>query len=136
MTGHTLEPFQRAVYAQLSGDSELNAQVSGIFDQVPYDAALPYLVFTSIGARSEDGIITRYERVVLGIHSYSQAEGRKESDAIITRASELLHRQKLTLSSGDEMVWQRVTRAGAVRLADGKTWRGEIELTALIERNE
>ncbi len=136
MTGRSLAPFQQSIYSVLSGNSELMALVTGLYDHVPYDAALPYLVFANVSARSEDGIVTRYERVTLGINCYSQNAGRKECDDVVARVSELLHRNKQPLGGGDDMVWQRVTRASVVRLADGKTWRGEVEVTALIEMNE
>lgn len=136
MTGRSLSPYQQAIYGVLSTDAALATLVSAVHDHVPQQATLPYLVFTSIASRSEEGIVTRYERVTLGIHAYSQGAGRKESEAIVARVSELLHRQKPALSSAGEIVWQRVTRAGATRMADGRTWRGDVELTAMIELEE
>lgn len=136
MTGQSLSPYQQSIYGVLSGDATLSALISGVYDHVPHDAALPYLVFSSIASRAEDGIVTRYERVTLGIAVYSQTGGRKESETIVARVSELLHRQKPSLASVGDIVWQRVTRAGSVRMADGRTWRGDVDVTAMIELDE
>lgn len=133
MSGTVLTVFQKAVYSALSGDSALMALVGGIYDHVPEQAGVRYLVFTAVVAEEDDSSAAQFQRVRFVIRSYSGEGGRKKTDEIAARLDALLHRQPLTLEAGFETVWQRVARTSSQLLSDGRSWMGECEIAALVE---
>lgn len=133
MSGTVLTSYQKALYTTLSGDSALMALVSGIFDHVPEQAGVRYLVFTAAAAEEDDTAAVQFQRVRFVIRSYSAEGGRKKTDEISARLHALLHRQPMTLESGFETVWQRIARNSSRLLNDGRSWMGECEVAALVE---
>lgn len=92
-----MHPIQRAIYALLTGDTALTAMINGVFDHVPEPKAHPYV---EIGEaietpRNSHGSFGRETSVTL--HTWTNARGFAEGDAIVTRLMQLLDHQPLTI---------------------------------------
>jgi hypothetical protein len=135
MSGMSLEPLQKAVYAALTADATLMAMVTGVYDRVPERTALPYLLFGQGEARDASTGTTEEEEARLELLAYSREGGRKQALDILERVHLLLHRQSPVLSGGYRLVWLRVEQAGAQMQSDGMTWRGIATLRAWVEKN-
>ena len=83
MTQTALWELQKAVYQRLSTDSQLMQLSTGVYDAVEEDLTFPYV---TIGAPSTLNISTRTtfaEEVSVTLHSWSVANGKKESYALL-----------------------------------------------------
>lgn len=86
-----------AIYARLSGDTELQALVgpNGVRDRMLARAALPCVVFGEIDSRDADGETLQVHLITLEV--WSLAEGRREAQGIAARVRALLHDAALVL---------------------------------------
>lgn len=83
MTQTALWPLQVALFQCLSNDAELAALATGVHDAVAEDLAFPYVTF---GAPTTLNLMTRNtfsEEISVVIHSWSVADGKKESYALL-----------------------------------------------------
>ena len=83
MTQTALWELQKAVYQRLSTDSQLMQLSTGVYDAVEEDLTFPYV---TIGAPTTLNISTRTtfaEEVSVTLHSWSVANGKKESYALL-----------------------------------------------------
>lgn len=83
MTETALWPLQQALYTRLANDAELMQVVKGVHDAVEEDLPFPYV---TIGAPTTLNIETRNsfaEEISVTLHSWSIADGKKESYAIL-----------------------------------------------------
>lgn len=83
MTQTALWELQKALYQRLSSDSRLMQLSTGVYDAVEEDLDFPYV---TMGAPSTLNINTRTtfaEEVSVTLHSWSVANGKKESYALL-----------------------------------------------------
>lgn len=83
MTQTALWELQKALYQRLSSDSRLMQLSTGVYDAVEEDLTFPYV---TIGAPTTLNISTRTtftEEVSVTLHSWSVANGKKESYALL-----------------------------------------------------
>ena len=83
MTQTALWELQKALYQRLSSDSQLMQLSKGVYDAVEEDLDFPYV---TIGAPTTLNISTRTtfaEEVSVTLHSWSVANGKKESYALL-----------------------------------------------------
>lgn len=110
MSGLALMEIQRALYTKLGGDGVLMGMVSGVYDDVPQNSALPYVVIGDGNQNvrpSDAAVVTECQ---LELHVWTQAGGRKTALTILNRLHALLHLGTLTLS-GYQLVTLRVAQA-------------------------
>jgi hypothetical protein len=126
--------LQRAVYSSLSGDATLAGLLGGahIYDDVPRDAAYPYVTVGQSSWRDwstggEDG-----EEHTLTLHVWSDSGGHRETHHIMTRVRERLHDAALTLT-GHHLVNLRHEFSEARRDAGGESYRGLVRFRAVTE---
>ena len=122
--------LQQAVFGVLDGDGVLTGLTTGVFDHVPGDAALPYVVIGEATAvdwssKSFDG-----QRHSLTLHVWSAALGGAEAKTILDRLYTLLHRAELTLA-GHALVLLRFEFSQTLRDVDDRTYHGVIRFGAL-----
>ena len=91
--------LQEAIHARLTSDAALTALLGGprIYDHVPNASRTPYVTFGPSIARdwstgTEDG-----EEHVVTLHIWTDAGGRKASDAIVAALRTALHDSELFL---------------------------------------
>ncbi|GGV13577.1 DUF3168 domain-containing protein [Streptomyces spectabilis] len=93
-----LWPLQTAVYAKLTGHVPLMALVSGVYDEVPEQAAHPYVSLGSITESVDDAHNQRGLEAAVVLHVWSKYRGFREAAAILAALDAALDRQPLTVS--------------------------------------
>lgn len=82
---------QQKMYAALTSNPDLATKVTGVFDFVPEDQAMPYLTFGKIESNTDrtktelDG-----ETLMVTLDIWSISKGRKESIQILTLVEQIL----------------------------------------------
>ncbi|AVH57887.1 MULTISPECIES: DUF3168 domain-containing protein [Streptomyces] len=93
-----LWPLQQAVYAKLTGHAPLIALVSGVYDEVPEDAAHPYVTLGSITEDVDDAHNQRGLEASVVLHVWSKYRGFKEAATILAALDTALDRQPLPVA--------------------------------------
>jgi hypothetical protein len=123
--------LQKAIYETLSGDAALTALIgsAGIFDRRMTGKPMPYLLIADIVTRNFG---PEAEEHILTIEGWSDAEGRKEVQAIAGGVTALLHDAVLTLTGASLINLQhRSTRIR--REPKSKAFVAEMEFRAVTE---
>lgn len=92
-----MRAIQAALYEVLSEDATLSGMVTGVHDDVPEDAALPYVVigdFIEVPRNSQD---RRGWETLATLDVWSNYRGNWEAADIAARLAALLDHQPLTL---------------------------------------
>jgi len=123
---------QTAVYDRLTGDPTLMALVDAVNDQVPENAAFPYVAIgedtaVDFGTKSEPG-----QELTLTLHAWSRAHGRKQVKDILARVHALLHEQALPVS-GFSHVLTRFAFTETFRDPDGLTQHGVARYRVVVQ---
>lgn len=122
MSVHPLRPLQVALYQAMMGDTALMAKVTGVYDHVPLEAVLPYIVFDDVMATRWDVLDAGAYRCEVRIDVHSRQGGRKELMEIVTAVQALLHHQPLAVDGFD---------VGLVEVGDVETQRENDGITTL-----
>ena len=125
--------LQQAVYAALLADSGVAALAgTRIFDDVPGDAAMPYVV---IGEDQESDWSTATEsgsQHILSIHVWSRAAGHREAKLLCETVRMALDGAALALS-GATLIDLRYQTTQYTRESDGRTLRATLTFRAILE---
>lgn len=90
-----------AIYARLSGDATLLATATGgVHDDVPDGTAYPYVVMGESSEAPFDSFTQQGRSVIVTIHTWSQYQGAKETETMLSRIITLLDRYALSVSGG------------------------------------
>lgn len=127
MSAYPLRPLMVALYDTLSGDATLMTALTGIYDHVPEDAELPYLVFGDNAAVKDALIGAQAFRCDVALDVYSREGGRKALMEITARIHALLDHQPLSVD-GFETLLVSLRMAETERQADGLTTRVRMAL--------
>lgn len=93
-----LAPLQQALYTRLTGDAALMADVAGVHDQVPEQAAYPYIVIGEATATPQ-GAHDRYgRRSTVTLHIWSTYHGFSEALGVLDHLVRLLDHQALPIA--------------------------------------
>lgn len=93
-----VRPLQAAVYGKLTGHAPLMALVTGVFDEVPEDAAYPYVSLGSIIETASDAHNRQGLETFLTIHVWSDYPGKAQGADIFAALDTALDRQPLTVA--------------------------------------
>lgn len=133
MTSASLD-LQKGIYSALSASPSVTSLLGGarIYDDVPRDAAFPYVTLGQTTVRdwstgSEDG-----HEHLLTLHVWSRAVGRKETHEIIAAIESVLHDAPLGLSA-HRLINLRHEFSDARRDPDGETYHGVVRYRAITE---
>jgi hypothetical protein len=133
MTSAALE-LQRAVFAALQGNAELDAAMATVrlYDQAPANAKFPYLTFgrTSVYDWSTD-TETGAEHLVT-LHVWSKARGKSECHALIETVRAALDDASLALD-GHALIKLRMEYSEVRYEDDNDVHHGLIRFLALTE---
>lgn len=125
--------LQQAVYAALLADSGVAALAGArIYDDVPGDAAMPYVV---IGEDQESDWSTATEtgsQHMLSIHVWSRAAGHKEAKLLCDAVRAVLDGAALAVS-GTTLIDLRYQATQYARQSDGRTIRAALTFRAILE---
>lgn len=127
--------LQEAVYAVLSADTALKSLIGDparIYDDVPRDAAFPYLTVAE-GTQSEWGSqIDEGAEHRLIVHAWSRYAGRREVKQIIERVRTILHAGVLTLT-GHTLINLRCEAIDFTRANDARSYHAMARFRAVTE---
>ena len=123
---------QTAIHARLTGDATLMATLDAVHDQVPENAAFPYLTIgedtaSDFGTKTEQG-----QSLTLSLHAWSRAHGRRQVKDILARVHALLHEQALTVA-GFTHVMTRFEFTQTFRDPDGLTQHGVARYRVVVQ---
>jgi hypothetical protein len=124
--------LQTAIYQRLTGDATLMATLAGVHDQVPEEAAFPYVTLgedtaVDLGTKSEPG-----QDITVTLHAWSRARGRREVKEILARIYDLMHEQALTVA-GFSHVLTRFAFGATFRDPDGLTQHGVARYRIVVQ---
>ncbi len=129
--------LQTAIFAALSADAGIKSVLGDpprVFDEVPRDAAMPYLVIG--GDRQSDwstATDTGAEHA-LTMHIWSRARGHRESKAIAEAVREALDNANLALT-GHTLIGIKHQSQEFLRQTDGQTYHAVLRFRAVTEPN-
>jgi len=124
-------PLQEALYSRLNGDSTLGGLITGVYDAVPDDTALPIVVIGPTST-SDDGSKTLDARdYIFNVDVWSDYRGMKETKNISQRVYTLLHEHDLSVS-GANLIDLRCEFSSEVLENDGVTRHGVMRFRAFI----
>jgi hypothetical protein len=89
--------IQTAVYTKLTGDAELTALVSGVFDEVPEGTEYPYVVLGDIMETPSEASEQTGTNTTATIHVWSKQRGNKQTADLLRHVDRVLHREPLTV---------------------------------------
>jgi hypothetical protein len=98
MSAYVLQAVQQALYTKLTGDSLLMDLVAGVYDMVPQEALVPYIVIGDGQAEDIPQIQGSVCECTMALHVWTQGGGRKTALAVLNRLHALLHHGSLSLS--------------------------------------
>ena len=131
MSALALMELQRALFAKLSADSTLMSLVGGVYDNVPQNTPLPYVIIgdgTQV-IRPADGLVI--SECQLEIHVYTDSGGRKSALEILNRLHALLHLGTLSLT-GFQLISLRAEQAATLLAEQGAQFKGTMHLFVAI----
>jgi hypothetical protein len=99
--------LQQAVYSRLSGDAALATMGAAVYDEVPQDAAYPYITLGDVTETSNDTMGRTGRDVTLTIHIWSQYPGSKQAKEVYGRLDELLDRWTPTVTGWNAVQMQQ-----------------------------
>ncbi len=125
---------QKSVYTALTGDAALVSLLGGahVFDDVPHDAAFPYLTFGRTTVRDWSTGDDEGHEHLLTLHVWSHGNGRRETHEIMSTIEDVLHDAPLSVA-GHKLVNLRHEFSDAQRDADGETYHGILRYRAVTE---
>ena len=124
--------FQKAVYAQLTGDSTLMAMVTGVYDYVQEETAYPYITIGNITGSEWTTLATSGVQVALTVEVFTRDRGRKTAADIIQRVHELLHDANLAVT-GKTLVNLYFDSSDITLGRDGLSYQGNAVFKASIQ---
>lgn len=124
----SLWPLQKALFQRLSTDTALSARITGVYDEVPEDATVPYVTLGEDTAIPWDTKDMDGQEVTTTLHCWSQYPGKKEAKEILSLMVEALTQSPLQLESGFSMSFDRLESMQVISDPDGVTKHGVLRM--------
>lgn len=128
-----IQSLQEAVFTVLATDITLSGQVSGVFDHVPGGTAYPYIVIGDSDSRDASTSTGKAEEIDFFARVYSAQAGKKQTQTVMQRITELLHDASLSLSGGYVLVNIRFASSAIQTQRDGLSHLGIMRFRAVVE---
>lgn len=122
----TLSDFQRVIYEQLDNAVLIGGEPVPVFDDTPQGQPTPYITIGEIDTATWSSDEATGREVDLVIHTFSQEDGRKESQSMIDQIISLLDRATL-----DGVIGIDFESTNILPDPDGVTRHGVCTFTAL-----
>lgn len=115
---------QTAIYAAL-----VAGMTCPVYDDVPQDAAYPYLTIDQLAAIEEDDFIEHLLQWQVTLSVWSEYRGKKEAAELLEQARTAIHNKRLP--GGAAFVETVVSRMSLNRDQDGRTYTGQMTVDVL-----
>jgi Protein of unknown function (DUF3168) len=118
--------LQKAIYISLAAHVPLIAEVTGIYDAPPQDAAFPYITIGDdiVSDASAKAMAATDHRLV--IHVWSRGPGKGQVKQLLARVQDALDLQP-PAPTGFMLGWLRFLQSTVLTDADGLTQHGVLE---------
>lgn len=131
MTAAVLQAVQQALYTKLTGDAVLMDQLSGVYDAVPQQGRVPYLVIGDGAAEDRSQLGAALTECTMQLHVWTEGGGRKAALGILQRLHALLHHGALGMT-GHLLLSMRCLRAETQVQAEQARIYGVLELSLTV----
>lgn len=125
--------IREAVLAKLRTDSLLPTLLTGIYDEVVENTALPFLVLYDEIEQAADVYGRMGRECVLMLHVWSEYDGWAQCEAILDRVDVLLHHQDLPALAEFSLVLVERDFATGFRDSDGLSRHNVLRYRVLVE---
>lgn len=125
---------QKAIYEKLTGNSQLMASVSGIFDHVPQETIFPFITIGDISSNSLPNLDKNGLEQKLNINIWSREAGKKQTSDIMEMIYGLLNNGTIIVS-GQILVLMEFISNSIQLEDDGWTYRGIMHLRVVLYPN-
>ncbi len=132
MKGINLHAVQAGLYDRLVSDSVLQQMITGVYDTVPEQSDLPYIVLTDSVTLDKSNMREHMALVTSRVQIFSESEGQKEVQDIAARVTELLDGEAIAMVSGGTVDEVLVSGIAITRLTDLSGYRADISLEMRI----
>lgn len=89
--------LQETIYTRLTGDTDLMALITGVFDEVPEATTYPYLVLGEVTETPDEAHDRSGIDATITLHGWSAYKGYRELAQILSQLDRILHRQPLVV---------------------------------------
>lgn len=131
MSSLALMEVQHALYSKLTGDGVLMGMVSGVYDVVPQNTALPYVEIGDGETITLAADVVNVSELRLSIDVWGDTAGRKNVLTIMNRIYALLHLGTLTLS-GFQQVMMRGEQAETALVEEASRIHGTLVVRVMV----
>jgi hypothetical protein len=135
MSAVVLQAAQQALYAKLSQDTILMDMVGGVYDAVPQNAALPYVVLGDGAAETQEQLQGSVSTCELSLHVWTEGHGRKQALAILNRIHAVLHHANVSMGGYVVMGLRCVRAETEVDVAQERVY-GQLGLVLTAMRSD
>jgi hypothetical protein len=123
--------LQKAIYEKLSGNSQLMAIISGIFNYPPQDINYPFLTIGNVVVNDFPALGRGGTQQQLELHIWSREAGHKQAADIMNIVYGLLHNGSLEVT-GQTVLMMRFTATSIKLEDDGYTHHGIMGLKVVL----
>lgn len=127
-------PMQQAVFTALTGNAELMAMLTGLFDNVPQKHPFPYVTMGDQTVTDWDSHTFDGANSTLTIHTWARGASRKPCLEIMSKIYSILHNGPLTVP-GFSVVVCRFEFGESSLDPDGQTYHGVQRFRLIVGGN-
>lgn len=124
--------LQKLIYDEITGDANIMAKLTAMYDRVPGDAAYPYGSFGPRQRLPEDAGCINASSHRVQLDFWSRTVGATECEAIVDLVKRKFNDAALSIAD-NALVTIRVTMDSVTNDPDGLTNHGLVMIEALIE---
>ena len=124
--------LQQTIFIPLNGDATLGALITGVYNHVPADTPLPYIVLGKTTYQDYSTVTTNQFETHFTLHIFSREAGNKEGQEIMERVHTLLHDTNPAMT-GYTLVNLRFVSSDIQLEDDGVTYHATMRLRAVVE---
>ncbi len=126
--------LQKAIYEKLTGNSQLMAAVTGIFDNPTQGTAFPFITIGDVSSGDLSNLGKDVIEQQIYLHVWSREGGHKQASDIMEIIYGLLHNGTVTIS-GKTVVMMRFVTTKIQMESDGWTYHGIMHLKIILGSN-
>jgi hypothetical protein len=123
-------PLQQAIYDALLADGDLTSLMTGVYDQAPAEAVLPYVTLGPTSATDWSSASFSGQDHDLAIDVWTTGPGHGQAKRIMAAVYGALHDRDLTIAGGN-LVLLQFRFSDVFTDADGETVHGAMRFRAL-----
>lgn len=133
MTAMASHQLQEAVFAALSEDDSLQANLTGVYDEAPLEASYPYVAMGDTNLRPSDVKDRDGAQISFDITVWSNEPSQMQVKELMETVNGVLDKADLPLV-GHSLITLRLQNAGVVRQwnEEGSLYRGRLTYSALV----